>query len=150
LFIVVVFVAPIALRHSSVEAATGPTRVQGHVYDKLGNLADGAQVFVEFLNKDTGLPRARTWSGATDSAGYYQTTQWGMSDWEVEDTIRVTATISSEPEIKTQLAIDSFTQTVDVNFPIAIPEFGDYTPHLAAVALCGLIVLNARRRVANS
>jgi hypothetical protein len=128
-------------------AATGPTRVQGDVHDTSGNHADGAQVFVEFLNKDTGLPRARTWSGTTDSAGYYQTTQWGTSDWEVGDTIRVTATISSEQEIETQLATNTFTQIVDVYFPTAIPQFGSLVGTLvAASAVCVVAVVLVRKR----
>jgi hypothetical protein len=133
---------------SNNASAVGPTFVRGHVYGPDGNPAPGAQVVVKFLGE------SKTWSGPTDSNGFYDTrpTVWGPSEWKIDDTIEVTATYNSEVKVATQLAdVDVSFYTVDVHFELAIPQLGGLIGSLIAATTVGIvaIVFVQKRRPTN-
>lgn len=150
LVLFVCFVLPIT--SDDVAAAPGQTRVQGNVSDQYGDPAIDADVVVVFLNKDTGQPRAKTWSGTTDGTGYYETTVWGPSDWEVGDTVQVTVTYDSlPPEVEELVSTWLPVQTVDVSFQTAIPQLGGLFGSLIALGAVAVVaVVFVRKKNPNS
>jgi len=102
----------------AVSAAGGPTRVQGHVYDSVGNTVGNAQVTVTFLTSST------SWSGSTDINGYYLSKVFPYDEWQVNEIIEVTATYELVKVTNTSLAVDLPTQIINVTLTLVIPEFG--------------------------
>ncbi len=85
-------------------------------------------------------------STTTDSGGFYTQT-FAPTDWEVGDTIKVTATKGVESGSATTTATGDPTQQVDVTLTAVVPELG--SPALAAVGMlavvCAALILAKRR-----
>jgi len=137
----IIFSACLAISMTSNNAsAEGPTTVRGHVYGHDGNPAPGAQVVVKFLGE------TKTWSGSTDSNGFYDSrvapaTTWGPGEWKIGDTIEVTVTYNSEVLVTTKLAVDYSYQTVDVHYELLIPQLGGLIGSLIAAATVGVVAI---------
>ena len=125
----------------NVSAATGPTQVRGHVYDSLGSIVSGAQVDVLFLTSQS------SWSGSTDVNGYYLSRTFGYDEWNVGETIEVTATYGSDHVVNTSFAIDWIVQIVNVTLSLVISEFGGSFGFLLVVGFSVSLVIAAAWRV---
>jgi hypothetical protein len=129
-----------SISDNNASAAPGPTRVQGHVYDSIGNTVYNAQVTVTFLASSA------SWSGSTDINGYYQSRSFAPSEWSLDETIEVTATYDLVPATNTSLAMNSVTQIINVTLSLVIPEFGTSFGFLPVVGFSMFVVIVAVRR----
>ena len=138
-------VIPDAARH--VAAGTAPLTVYGYVTDLNKSPVEGATVNITIV--ESGAFRTVT----TDSNGSYSTLgdEFAPSDYQVDDTILVTARYSSF-EASNTTTIDEYVDTtgiaqVDVRFTVEIPEFGGPIGLLVAASfMIGMFVIAARSR----
>ncbi len=134
--------APMNLGSKAVMAATGPLIVDGHIYSETDALVSGASVTVSVYN---GATLRSSQATTSDGSGFYTVT-FGNSDWDLGNTIRVTASKLTSSGQNETTATDSF-MTIDVHFGTVIPELGGPTLVLAlgGVAL-PIVVLTHRQR----
>jgi len=140
---IVISVADLGRPNTSVMAALGPKIVQGYVNDTVGNPLEGALVTVEIDAQGTGTVRD-TQTDTTGSDGYYMVS-FAPSNWDIGDTIHVTATYDTNQQSNQTVANDSTSQQVNVKFGFAIPEFSNLFGLVATLAAV-VCVANLRIR----
>jgi hypothetical protein len=140
---IVISVADLGRPNTSVMAASGPKIVQGYVNDTVGTPLEGALVTVEIAAQGTGIVRD-TQTDTTGSDGYYMVS-FAPSNWDIGDTIHVTATYDTNQQLNQTVANDSASQQVNVNFGFAIPEFSSLFGLVAALVAV-VCVANLRIR----
>jgi hypothetical protein len=142
LLVVMMFSANLA------SAGPGPKAVRGYIWDNMGNTVEGAHVLVEIINPGNGAVKA---SGSYDSDedGFYSVL-FGNFDWDVGDTIKVTATYNSVPRSNSTVADANPIQMVDVTFPFEIPQMGGGWLGLlvsgGAVAAVALVIMGMPKK----
>jgi len=118
--------------------------IKGQVRDEMDTPIPGAQVGVTIKNGEVVIVTKTT---TTDAEGYYAVT-FDQDEWSIGYTIEVTAQYG-EQQTETIEADGSTVQTVDIQFPFAISQFGSALGFLLAGALVGVIAtifLTRRRR----
>lgn len=128
-------------------AGPGPLDVRGTVYDSLGSPVAGANVTVKIIHLSITI--ATLWYDSTESNGLYSV-WFGMSDWNVGDTIEVTAKYGLDQATNSTVANADPVQAVDVHIgSLVIPEFGGLLLSPLAFASVGSIalILVFRRRL---
>ena len=119
------------------KAGVGPNVIDGTVFDASLNIVQGATVVVDVMVGSTSTVRS-TQSTTTDSLGFYTVT-FIDTQWEVGDTIKVTATKGSDSGTGSGVVGDDPPhETIDVTIGSAIPEFG--SPVLISVAMAGIVL----------
>jgi len=144
---VVSIAALVLLGSMPVAAETGPKLVIGTVYDNLGDPLAGADITAVVINK-TSLLIVATETDVTGPEGAYSVT-FDPGVWQVDDTLRVTATYSSVQEPNQTTATIAPFQIVDVHYTTAIPQFGSLLGFMAAagmVCVVGVGFLFYRRK----
>jgi hypothetical protein len=126
----------------SVPASAGPANlvVYGYVTDSNGDPVEGADVLVE--NLDTVCSPL---TDTTDSLGRYQVS-FDLAYWQIGDTLRTTVTFGGNEESATGVADEFATLQIDVQFTLAIPEFGSLTGVLVTMGIIGIIATVSMRR----
>lgn len=119
-----------------------PKPVRGNVTDMFGYPIEGANVTV--VVKVGATVRATMWYDSTEPNGYYAVTFEG-SQWDVGNTIEVTARYGAEIAQNSTIADSSAVQNIDVRFSFAIPEFGSMFP-LTVIGCVSVFVLLRWRR----
>lgn len=109
--------------------------VDGHVLDSGGNPINGADVSVSTYNGATWI---NTYSTTTDSAGFYTITI-APADWNVGYKIEAQATYNSQQVTDSVIADDSFGQTINLQFPLGIPQFGTLVGFFVAAGLVAVV-----------
>lgn len=146
LLVTCALIAGLNLGSDSGSAATGPKQVRGFVWDMHWNPVQGANVTVESVK---GAVVIKTlYVDATDSNGYY-TVSFGPSDWDVGNTLRVTARYDVYSTVNSTGAADSPYQWVNASLSFAIPEFGSGITAgltIASFAAMAVAVMSRRRR----
>jgi hypothetical protein len=140
-------VASALMVSNSASAATGPKQVKGYIWDNAGRLVEGADVTINMLAQSDLSIRA-SYSETTPSDGYYSVS-FGMSEWDIGDTIQVIATFNGNQEPNSTAATSTFSQWVNVSFDFEIPEFGGYLGLLiagGAIGVVGIAVVSMKRR----
>ncbi len=142
LLVVMMFSANLA------SAGPGPKSVRGYIWDNMGNRVEGAHVLVEIINPGNGQVKISD-TFDSDSNGFYSV-MFGPFDWEVGDTIKVTATYNSVPRSNTTSADANAIQFVDVTFPFEIPQMGGGWLGLlvsgGAVAAVALVIMGMPKK----
>jgi len=116
--------------------------VFGHVNDSLLNPVPGAGVTVT-AKIDSTVHKISTTT--TDNSGFYTVT-FGLSDWFVNDIIQVDVTYDSLSATNSTVANANSSQTVDVQFAEAIPEFNSaLMVTLSTIVLIVAVVRSYRR-----
>jgi hypothetical protein len=129
----------------SSSAALFPVNVRGFVRDISGNPIQGANVTVEMMNGPTVVS---TKYYDTISTGLYSVTFAG-SEWDINDTIRVTATYGIYTNQNSTVATTDPIQYVNVTLSMSIPEFGSVmglSTSFVTMGLIAVIVTVSRRR----
>ena len=118
-------------------AALFPKVVDGLVFDSVGTPLENAYVTVKILRASDNTTRA-TQNYWTDETGFYTVTFDGAY-WDEGDTIQVIAEFNSAQRSNSTLADSGPWQTIDVEYPYEIPEFGGYWPTLIGLAGAGAV-----------
>jgi len=115
-------------------AGPNPKTVNGYVEDNSGNPYPGVTVSVTI--------DGNVKSELTNSLGYYDL-QFLSAEWTIGSTIFVVAQYQSgSPQTTSDLAEDSFIQTMDLlKFPYEIPEMGSSLGLIAAGILVGAVAI---------
>jgi len=131
----------------AVAANIGPKAVSGIVYDSGGDPLPGASVTVTVVNNTTHL-QTFVDSAFSDGDGFYTVTI-APNTWDAGDTIEVTATFGGDQATNSTLADGEPFQTIDVQFSLAIPQFGSWIGLAAAgglIAAVAIVFLRKRDR----
>ena len=122
--------------------AAEPKSVWGYVYDQFDSPVIGAHVNVSIWSGTT----YRT-AYETDSIdeGFYEV-GLSASDWDVSNTIKVTATWGSFEGTNSTAAVEGPDQQIDVKMIDTIPEFGGRLSIALIVVANALLVLVISRR----
>lgn len=147
LSLVVVLVVAMMFSASFASAGPGPKAVRGYVWDNAGRPLNGAHVLVEILVDSTTTVRTSD-TYDTGADGFYSVL-FGNFDWELGDTIRVTATYNSNQRTNSTTATSAPIQFVNVTFPFEISQFGDWVGLAisgGAVAAVALVIVGMPRR----
>jgi len=134
--------APVNLGSKAVIAATGPLIVDGTIYSSTGTKVPGASVNVSISNGAT----LRSWQTTSSDVNGFYTVTFGNSDWDVGNTITVSAVKGLSSGQNSTTAVDTVEMTIDVHFGAVIPEFGGPALALVLAGVAVPIVLLARRR----
>ena len=148
---VILAMSAITVLPDRTAAGDGLKIVRGNVWDDSWNAVPGADVTVNIMYASTTSIRA-TQVDVTNETGVYSVT-FGMTDWDVGDTIETTASIASYQNSNTTTATSSNIEPIQyVNVTLTgyvIPEFGSGTV-LAIVGTTGIMLAiafsSARRR----
>jgi parallel beta-helix repeat protein len=111
--------------------------IKGQVRDQMDTPIPGAQVAVTIKNGEIVIVTKTT---TTDTDGYYAVT-FDQDEWEIGYTIDVTVEYGEVQPTETILADGSTTQTVDIQLPFAIAQFGDWVGLLLAGVLVGAVAM---------
>ncbi len=133
----IAFCGLVSLAATDVSAETVIKIIDGHVYDPNGDPLEGADVSVSIYNGATWI---NTYSTTTDQDGFYTITI-APSDWNVGYNITVEATFNSEQVSDTIVADATFGQTVDLQFPLGIPQFGTIIGFFVAAGLIAVVAI---------
>jgi len=133
LFFLIPVLSNISMRST---AAEGPKAVDGTVFDSSLNIVVGASVTVQVYIDSSMIVRS-TQSTTTDSLGFYTVT-FGNTEWEIGDTIKVTATKGADSGTNSVVADSGFQQTLNITFGSVIPEFG--SPLVISLAMVGIVL----------
>ena len=135
-------IALVSLSLFSAPAAAGSAdlTVHGYITDSNGDPVEGADVLVEVL---AGTHPQLSFTTLSD--GHYQV-DFDLSQWQVGDTVQTTATYGGNPESNTGVADASTVLQIDVQFTLAIPEFGSLTGVLVTMGIIGVIATVSMRR----
>lgn len=119
--------------------------IRGQVRDQMDTPIPGAQVVVTIKNGEEVIV---TKSTTTDGDGHYVLT-FDQDEWGIGYTIEVTAVYDEMQQTETIEADGSTVQTVDIQFPFEIAQFGNALGFLLAGALVGVIamIFLKRRRI---
>jgi parallel beta-helix repeat protein len=111
--------------------------IKGQVRDEMDTPIPGAQVSVTIKNGEVVIVTKTT---TTDANGYYVVT-FDQDEWGIGYTIDVTAEHGEVQWTETIEADGSTAQTVDIQFPFAIAQFGNWLGFLLAGALVGVFAM---------
>jgi hypothetical protein len=135
----------LALSSGPVSAASWPKDVSGNVYEgDSGHPVVGADIDVEIWNGGT-LRYTYPLDVTTDDEGFYAVSIGG-ENWDVGNTIKVTASYDSNQKTESVVADSGPAQTVDVIFPYAIPQLAGMVGTLITVVAIGVLALALLRR----
>jgi hypothetical protein len=108
----------------------------------MGTPIPGAHVSVTIKNGEVVIVTKTT---TTDAYGYYVVT-FDQDEWGIGYTIDVTAEYGEVQQTETIEADGSTAQTVDIQFPFEIAQFGNWLGFLLAGALVGVVAMTFLKR----